>query len=165
MLSGLKDKLQNKKIEIEKLISEVNFSDLKSKSSASLSHVFNSVDSETKQDIRIWIQSIQEIKNNHELSASDKRQKISQVKTSDTFLKFLNSLLDVLVNKIPFENKKLLKTGISGVGIASTFIRFEFSAITLLVVRAALPQFILSDKFDEFLSFLESQLNEPAKLQ
>lgn len=158
MLKKIKKTLTQQKLNIEALLAKINFSSAKLKTSKSLRTFLTSIDESTKKEIHDWLQEIKSIKNDSDLSASRKEDKVSQVRTSQTVLVFIKSLIEVLVSKIPGKGKGLAKAGLFGAGIAISILNIEVSAIGLLILSKALPKFIMSSKFDELSAWIEKEL-------
>lgn len=137
-----------------------NFEELKAKSMDSLRTTFNSMDEQTKIDIHHWLSDIKAIKQNPELTTSQKEAKLSKVKTSETVLNFIKSFVEVLLHKIPIQNKGMLSSGLTGVTMAMSMLRLNAKAtvVALIVLQKGLPKFIMSNKFDQFAAFVEREL-------
>ncbi|MEK6773296.1 MAG: hypothetical protein AABY64_05115 [Bdellovibrionota bacterium] len=144
---------------LQKIFSSINFQGLKDISATSIKDAFSSVDENAKNEIIEWLNSIQEIKNNKNFSKKRMETEISKVRTTETIFNFLNSLIDVLVNKIPIKNKGIIKAGLAAAGIAVTVLNIRVSTVTALVGSKALPKFIMSSKFDELSEFIISSLD------
>ncbi len=125
-----------------------------------IKNTLSQIDDDAKIELGKWLESVQQIKNNSDLSKTEKRKQLSKLKPSDAVLTFLNSLLDLLILKIPIKNKKILKLGFSGAGLAASFLNFRKTGIILLILSKALPNFIMSRQFDDFSEFLTQQITK-----
>lgn len=159
MFSAIKGLISKQDIDLESFLSNIDLSTIAAKSSESLKTVFSEIDDHTKSEIRQWISSVKAIKNDVSLTDSEKESKLGEIKTNETVLKTLKSVMDVLVNKVPIENKSLLKTGLTGIGLAASVLNFEVSGIALLVLHKALPKFIMTSKFDDLALIIENELS------
>ena len=144
------------KPDLEAILANINFAELKAKSIESLRSVFQSIDEQTKNEVHQWIADIRKIKNDETLSRAEKESKVTMVATSETILNFLSSLVSVLTNKFPVP-KSLLRVGIAGMAVAA-MARYRFGAIAAVAIGAALPKFLMSSKFDDFAAFIEREL-------
>ena len=144
------------KIDLASVLASIDFNEIRAKSIESLRTTLQSIDDPTKQEVHQWINEIRKIKNDENLSPSEKESKISMVPTSETIINFLSSLLGVLTNKFPVP-KSLLKIGLAGAAMAAVA-RYRFGAVALMVLGAAMPKFILTKQFDEFAAFIEREL-------
>lgn len=147
------------KIDLASLLKEIDLRNLQSKSVESVRGTLKSLDSQVQSELVSWLRAVKSIKSDESLSSKEQEARVSELKTSEVVLSVLKSLLELLTQKIPLENKTLLKTGFVGLGMAASLLNVEVTGIALIVLHKALPKFVMSKKFDEFADFLSKELD------
>lgn len=118
---------------------------------------------EEKAEVLKWLDDVAAVKADTALSSSERSKKINELKTSDVILLFLQRFLDLVLSKIPIDNKDMMKSGLAflSVFVSAKNPRFAgISSIAFLAFRAALPQLVLSSQFDKISDYLRAELKK-----
>jgi ribonuclease D len=160
MFSKIKDKIaQQTNIDFNQIISQIDVMKNKEKTVALLKEVYSCTDAQSKADIKNWMSAVNSIKANPETNATEKESLLLQIKTKDTVITFLKSVLDVLIAKAPVENKGLLQTGVKGLGMASSLMGFQFSGIAMAIFEKAVPKLVMTSQFDQISTLIEKEIS------
>lgn len=147
-------------VDVESFIKNLNFGALHGKSVQGLRRSLNNIDPQTQAEIRDWIRSARRIKNDPNVPKKARESSLRDLETSDVVLRFIRSLLYMMIEKLPWGPKGAMKVGLSGAGMALSFMSFKRVAVALYFIKMGLPKFILSDRFEEFADFVESSFAE-----
>lgn len=157
MFSSFKENFSS--IDLESLFKELDPRALQDKTTELVKKALHAVDAETKKEVLDWLDTIQSIKNDENLNSKEKQKRISDLKTSEVILRFMGSLVDLLLEKVPLDNKQILKTGLAGgLGLLAATRRAQVAGIALLALYNALPRFIMTSRFDEIAKFFQAEL-------
>ncbi|MBC7742584.1 MAG: hypothetical protein H7061_10330 [Bdellovibrionaceae bacterium] len=118
----------------------------------------SSLDKPSKKEILSWLIAVQEIKTDKDQTNKEKAARLVRLKPSEALLTFLNAVLDLAILKVPINNKKILKAGVSGVGLAASLMTFRRLSIALFLFYKALPSLVMTDTFDNLAVFLIAEL-------
>jgi hypothetical protein len=123
-------------------------------------NILNSMNPDAKSEILDWLDSVQSVKKAKGISKKEKEQKLHQLRPSGTVISFFDSVMDVLISKIPIQNKSLLRAGITGISVAASFMNFRKAGIALVVLQQALPKYMMSNHFDDVSAYLVTELQK-----
>ncbi|MBC7421162.1 MAG: hypothetical protein H7328_10575 [Bdellovibrio sp.] len=158
MFTKIKNGFVGKSIDLSEFFKKINLKAIPDKTKKVIKSTLAQIDDHSKVELTDWLLAVQQIKANSKLSKKEKEVQLVKIKPSEAVVSFFNSLIDLLILKIPVDNKNLLKTGFSGVGFVASFMNFRKTGIILLILHKALPKFILTNQFDDLSGFLTEQL-------
>lgn len=147
-------------VDVEGFIKNLNFGALHGKSVEGIRRSLSNIDIETKTEVRAWIRRAREIKTDPNIPRKARESALRHLETSDVVVRFIRSLLYMMIDKLPFGPKGVMKVGLSGAGMALSFMSFKRVAVALYFIRMGLPKFIMTGKFDEFADFVETAFNQ-----
>lgn len=133
------------------------------KAAQTLRSAFKSMDDSSKHEFLQWLTAVREIKATNGLSYQEKESRLHALGSSDTVLRTLKAVLDAAVEQAPAGNQQILRTSLSGIGISVSLMRLPQVPLALMLLRQALPKFLLTPQFDVVASFLEKELQEILK--
>lgn len=148
-------------VDVEGFIKNLNFGALHGKSVEGIRRSLSRIDPKTQAEIRDWIRNALRIKNDPNIPKKAREAALKDLETSDLVLRFIRSLLFMIVDRLPWGPKGAMKMGLSGAGMALSFMSFKRITVALYFIKIGLPKFILSDKFEEFAEFIEGAFAEP----
>ncbi len=125
---------------------------------ALIKNTIASLDKPSQKEILVWLHTVRLVKNDPKLTKKEKEKQLVQLKPSDALMTFLNALVDLIIHKVPIKNKKILKAGVSGLGLAASLMSFRRLAIALFLFHKTLPKFVMTDTFDDLSDFLIEEL-------
>lgn len=165
MFKTFKDLLNQSQINLAELLEKIDSNvDLKSfftHQADPLKTLIHHLTDQEKVELGKWLDNIDTIKNDSAMSSSDKAKKLNELPTSDMILLFFQKFLDLILSKIPFDNKDIIKTGLATLGLlvsAKNPRLAGISSIALIAFRTALPRMVLSEQFNKISDFLKAEL-------
>ncbi len=132
------------------------------KAAQTLRTSFRSLDEKSKRDFLAWISSVRSIRN-ADLSYREKETRIAQLRNTEMVMQTLKAILDAAVRNTPEQEQKMIKTSLTGIGVATSLLKWQVPPLALLAVGQALPKFFLTPQFEIVASFLEKELQEMLK--
>lgn len=151
------------KVDAESFVRNLKFETLQGKSVETLRLWVGSVDQKTKDEVTSWIDRARKIKNDENIPRKARREALKNLEASDLVVKFIKALMTKMVDKFPYGTQSIAKAGFSGAGLALSYMSFRRLAVVLFMIRLGLPQFILSDKFEEFADFVHRSFDRYPK--
>lgn len=158
MLKNIKTTSKNKSFNLTDFFKSISLKTATGSPGRVFKNILSSMSPAAKTEIISWLKSVQSVKEDENLSRKEKEQKLDRLRPSGAVLTFFDSVIDVLISKVPIQNKTLLRTGVTGVSIAASFMNFRKAGIILLVLQQALPRFVLSRQFDDISDYLVKEL-------
>ncbi len=162
MVTKLLEALQNSNSEDANAFSGFDLEAFRRKAAQTLRTAFRSMDEKSKREFLAWISSVRSIRN-ADLNYREKEKQISELKNTETALRTLKAVLDAAVGKAPEQEQKIIKTSLSGIGIATSLMNWRLPPVAMLLVGQALPKFLLTPQFEVVATFLEQELQQLMK--
>ncbi|MBX2995826.1 MAG: hypothetical protein KF681_13430 [Bdellovibrionaceae bacterium] len=166
MIDQLKKKLKDKGLNLDAALRKFNFRETPAKYKALIKGVIHATPASDQREVLEWLEKVEAIRENDALSTAEKKKALGALKTSETVLNFIKSIADVLIEKVPFKNKDLIRTVLTGAALAASFTQIrlvKWAGVSVLVIKQLLPHILMLDKFDPVAAFIKRNLK--AELQ
>ena len=135
MLKNLKDSILNKVSDLNEILKKIDFGIVSRTSFATFQKLINSIDDDAKKEILDWLSEVQKVKNDPDLNKKEKEKKLHKLQPSGTILTFLKAFVDLLIEKIPIQNKSCRPTVTCLGYIIICSLPFGIAAFTLMLLR------------------------------
>lgn len=125
--------------------------------------VFRSMDEKSKREFLNWLLAVREIRSTPGLSYREKESRLQELQCSETVLRTMKAILDASVNQAPAQNQQIIRTSLTGLGLAASLMRMPQLSMAQLLFSQALPKFLLTPQFEVIAAALERELQEVLK--
>lgn len=166
MIEQLKKKLRAQGLNLDAALKTFNFRETPNKYKALIKGVIQATPASDQREVLEWLEQVQAIRKNDALSTSDKKKALGALKTSETVLNFMKSIADVLIEKIPFKNKDLIRTVLTGAALAASFTQLrlvKWAGVSILVIKQLLPHILMLEKFTPVADYMKRNLQAELK--
>ena len=169
MKQSMKQKLLDRGFDLDAFLKKLDFSKTPAKYKKVIQELIHELPKSDKKEVLSWLEAVEVIRNDNDLSSSEKKKSLTKLRTSETVLNFFKSVADVLIEKVPFKNKDLIRTVLAGATLAASFTQLrwlKWAGVSILVLKQLLPHLLLLEKFGPFAAFLKKNLeHELGKVQ
>lgn len=158
MLAKLMEAISNQNSNDQDPFSGLDFEAFKAKSAATLRQALRSMDAQAKRELLQWIQAVRQIRNNPGIGFQEKVIHLSNLPTSETAMIVVKAMLDAAIQNAPAQNQNIIRTGLSGIGMATNLMKMRINPIAFIVLSKAIPGMLISPQFEPFAQLLEKEL-------
>lgn len=162
MVAKLLEVLQNSNSEGGNPFPGFDLEAFRRKAAQTLRTAFRSMDEKSKKEFRAWLSSVRAIRNS-DLSYRDKEKQMSELPNTATALQTLKAVLEAAVGAAPEQEQKIIKTSLTGIGVATSLMNWRLPPMAMILVGQALPKFLLTPQFEVVATFLEQELQQLMK--
>lgn len=161
MLKPLSNLVSNvSEADISSLIANIDLQKIKSEANTELDICIKALPENTQKETLEWFGKINSIKNDGNTSVDYKKEQIRKLEPSELILTFIEEVLHILIKKPESKTTQdILSSGLGLLKTASEYIDIPNTKITKKLYMAALPNLILTHKFDELAQYLIEKLN------
>jgi hypothetical protein len=162
MMAKFLEALQNQNFSGEDSFANFDMDAFRRRAALKLRSAFRSQDEKSKIEFLNWLKEVRSIRNS-DLNYQDKEAKLARLPNTETVMKTLKAVLDAAVNAEPENEKRILKTSLSGIGMVTSMMNWKIPALATIAIHQALPKFLLTPHFEIVATFLEEELRQMLK--
>ncbi|MFN7728449.1 MAG: hypothetical protein ACK5P7_04775 [Bdellovibrio sp.] len=163
MQTSMKQKFLERGFDLDAFLKKLDFRKTPAKYKKVIRELIHDLPKSDKKEVLSWLEAVEDVRNDKNLSSSEKKKALTKLKTSETVLNFFKSVADLLIEKVPFKNKDLIRTVLAGATLAASFTQLrwlKWAGVSILVLKQLLPHLLLLDKFGPFATFLKNNLEQ-----
>lgn len=162
MMTKLLEVLQNPNFGNDNRFPGFDLDAFRRKAAQTLRTAFRSMDEKSKKDFLAWISEVRSIRNSDD-NYREKEMRISKLRNTEMALQTMKAVLDSAVGATPEQEQKIIKTSLTGIGVATSLMNWRVPPMAMLLVGQALPKFFLTPQFEVVATFLEQELQQLMK--